>query len=506
MLENIEINSKIGTMKILKGLYVFVILLSYILFFSACKTDRHDSVIKIDREPFIEPDYSEATIPYNIAPLNFIIKEEGLSYRVNAFSSNGKDLSVKSSDGIVKFPVKSWKRLLENTQGGEITFEIVVKGDSSKLTKYNAIHLHVANEPIDSYLCYRLLYPSFETWAKISIIQRSIEDFNEEPLIENKMLKNNCMNCHTFNRNNPEKFLIHIRGSLGDTYFIDGKDISRRNLKTKDMPAGAVYPCWHPDGRYVAFSSNKVRQTFHEGRNKFIEVFDVYSSLVLYDTFENRMIPVVDKDSVEYMETFPEWSPDGKYLYFCRTEQYVKGSDYKNVKYDLVRRAFDQSSQTFGKPEVVFDAHAINKSVSFPKISPDGKYLVFTLHDYGTFSIRHRDADLYLIDLQTKQVKRMDINSNESESYHSWSSNSKWLVFSSKRGDGMTARPYFAYIGSADNIGKPFVLPQEDPTLYKTMLETFNKPEFITGEIHLDTRDFLRATKKRSIRAKGSND
>jgi len=506
MLENIEKNSEIGTMKIIKIQYVFVVSLSFILFFSACSTDRHDNIIVLDQKPLIEPDYSEVTIPYNIAPMNFIIKEDGLSYQANAFSPNGKELSVRSSDGIIKFPVDSWERLLVNTQGGEITIEILVKSEPNKWTKYNTIHLHIANEPIDSYLCYRLLYPSFETWAKISIIQRSIEDFDEESLIENKVLKSNCMNCHTFNRNNPEKFLIHIRGSLGDTYFVDGKDISRRNLKTKDMSAGAIYPCWHPEGRYVAFSSNNVKQTFHEGRDKFIEVFDIYSSLVLYDTYENRMILVVDKDSIEYMETFPEWSPDGKYLYFCRTEQYVKGSDYKDVKYDLVRRAFNESTQTFGKADVVFDAHAINKSVSFPKISPDGKCLVFTLHDYGTFSIRHPDADLYMIDLKANDVKCMDINSDKSESYHSWSSNSKWLVFSSKRGDGMTARPYFAYIGSPDNIGKPFVLPQKDPTLYKTMLETFNKPEFITGKIHLDTRDFLRATKQKSIRAKGSND
>ena len=61
----------------------------------------------------------------------------------------------------------------------------------------------------------------------------------------------------------------------------------------------------------------------------------------------------------------------------------------------------------------------------------------------------------------------MSLNSDETESYHSWSSNGKWLVFSSKRGDGLTARPYFAYFGSPDNVGKPFVLPQKDPTLYK---------------------------------------
>ena len=492
-------------MKIIKVLYFILVLLVCILFLSACKTDQYDNVLTLDKEPVIEPDYSGVTIPYNIAPTNFIIKEKGISFRMNAFSSNGTELSVKSSDGIVKFSKKSWRKLLAETQGGEIVVEVLAKTEAKKWIKYSTFRLHVANEPIDPYLCYRLLYPGFETWAQIIIKQRSIEDFNEASLVENQMIKNNCVNCHSFNRNNPEKFLIHIRGSMGDTYFVEGKDITRIDLKTKDMSAGAVYPCWHPEGRYVAFSSNKVTQSFHEGRNKNIEVFDLFSSLILYDTHENQMLSVIEEDTAKYMETFPEWSPDGKYLYYCRTKQFIEGSDFKKVKYNLVRKAFNQSSRSFGKTELVFDALAINKSVSHPKISPDGKYLVFTLHDYGTFSIWHKEADLFMLDLQTGEIHTMNINSSESESYHSWSSNSKWLVFSSKRGDGLTARPYFAYIGSPDYIGKPFVLPQKDPALYKTMLKTFNKPEFVTGKIHLDTRDFLRAAKTKAIKAQGSD-
>jgi len=96
----------------------------------------------------------------------------------------------------------------------------------------------------------------------------------------------------------------------------------------------------------------------------------------------------------------------------------------------------------------------------------------------------------------------MSLNSSETESYHSWSSNSRWLVFSSKRGDGLTARPYFAYFGSPDNVGKPFVLPQKDPALYKRMAKTFNRPEFVTGKINIDPRDFARASKKEPLKAK----
>jgi len=267
------------------------------------------------------------------------------------------------------------------------------------------------------------------------------------------------------------------------------------------MPAGAVYPAWHPSGRYVAFSSNRTGQSFHSRPDKNIEVTDQFSSLVVYDTEKNEIFKCPQEDSVKYMETFPYWSPDGQYLYYCRTKQVSPNQDYMQVKYDLVRKSFDQLSGVFGNAEIIFDALAIDKSVSFPVISPDGQYLVFTLHDYGTFSIWHKEADLYLLNLQNGKVDKMSLNSNETESWHSWSSNGRWLVFSSKRVDGLTARPYFAYFGSADNVGKPFVLPQKDPTLYKRMEETFNRPEFISGKVNVGPRDFARASKKEPLKA-----
>jgi len=268
------------------------------------------------------------------------------------------------------------------------------------------------------------------------------------------------------------------------------------------MSANAVYPSWHPTGRYVAFSSNRTVQGFHMRPESNIDVYDLFSSLVVYDVERNEMFACPEKDTVKYMETFPCWSAEGEYLYYCRTPQVKEGFDIRQVKYDLVRKSFNPVSGIFGKAEIVFDASAMNKSVSLPSISPDGNYLIFTLHDYGTFSIWHKEADLYLLNLQNGKVKRMSLNSDNTESYHAWSSNSKWLVFSSKRGDGLTARPYFAYIGSADSIGKPFVLPQKDPTLYDRMEKTFNRPEFVSGRINLGPRDFARASKQDPLKTK----
>jgi hypothetical protein len=479
-----------------------LILIMAFIFPGGCKSYNSDNIQALGREPVIDPDYSGVTIPYNIAPLNFIVLEKGKSFIINATSPNGTRLKIKSTDGVVVFPVKLWKQLAEESKSGKIKIEVISEERGKQAGRYDPLYINVAGDPVDPYLCYRLLYPGYRSWVEMKIVQRSLEDFSEKSLFENQLLEGNCVNCHSFNKNNPDKFLLHVRGSKGGTYFFDGRKLTRTALRTQEMPANAVYPAWHPSGRYVAFSSNKTVQSFHMRPEKNIEVYDQYSSLVVYDVERNEMFACPENDTVKYMETFPSWSPDGNYLYYCRTQQVKEGYDYLQVKYDLVRKTFDQASGVFGPSEVVFNALALNKSVSFPTISPDGSYLVFTLHDYGTFSIWHKEADLYLLNLQNGRADKMSLNSNETESWHSWSSNGRWLVFSSKRGDGLTARPYFAYFGTPDSVGKPFVLPQKDPSLYKRMEKTFNRPEFVTGKIRVGPRDFEMASETIPVKAR----
>ena len=471
-----------------------------IVFLAGCARIDTEFAEDTGRDPLTEPDYSGVTVPYNIAPLNFRIKEAEGNFVIEAIVVHGDKMTVKSSNGIVNFPQKAWRQLLEDNKGGEIEIRIF-SGDSKKSFKYNPFKIFISNEPADPYIAYRLLYPGYETYMELKIVQRNIESFRESSVIENQLVDKNCINCHSFNKNNPAKFMVHIRGSVGGTYFVNGEKITKTNLKTKEMDNGAVYPSWHPDGKFLTFSSNEIIQSFHSVPDKIIEVHDLASSLLLYDVEKNEIMPVHDYDTARYMDTFSEWSPDGKYLYFCRARQVDRDADFRNIKYNLARKSFNEAARTFGSAEIMFDAEAIGKSVSFPRISPDGHYLVFTLHEYGTFSIWHKEADLHLMDLQTGKTVKMNINSDESESYHSWSSNGKWLVFSSKRGDGLTARPYFAYFGSADSIGKPFVLPQKDPDLYKRMVHTFNKPEFVTGKIIPGPRKFGRAAKTKAVDA-----
>ena len=478
------------------------------LFMVSCSKGIKGTIQVTGQKPDIFPDYCDITIPPNIAPLNFSIKENGRAFKVIASDeANDYQVTINSKGRNIIFPEDKWKKLTAKSRGNKIRFKVYsFDSEKNNWKRFEDFFMNVANEPIDPYLVYRLIYPGYYSWSHIRIMQRSIESFSEESLLENQILDMNCMNCHSFNQNNPERFLVHIRGSKGGTYFIEGDKITRRDLKIDAMPGSATYPAWHPGGRYVAFSSNQVRQNFYSIATKNIEVFDLVSSLIVYDIKNNDIVLVYDSDTTKYHKTFPSWSPDGSWLYFCRAPQATTSSnvtmeDIMRTKYDIVRIPFNPESGSFGESEVVFSASEIGKSASFPRISPDGNYLVVTVADYGTFPIWHEEADLYIIDLRTGRFKKMDLNSDDTESYHTWSSNGKWLVFSSKRIDGRSARPFIAYFESWDKTGKPFVLPQKDPDHYETMLESFNIPEFVSGKIRFTPRDFERASGQEAIKA-----
>jgi WD40 repeat protein len=489
--------------KPIKRLFGVTILIFTVILFVGCRTNTSDNLQMLDREPVIDPDYSGVTVPGNIAPMNFIIREKGGHHIVKALSANGVQFSVKSKNGVVRFNLRLWRKLLKNSVGGKIKFEVYSKNTDGTVSQFKPFFMNVVDESIDPFICYRLLYPGFQAGGAMKIVQRSLESFYESSVVENQLLEDNCINCHSFRQNNPEHFLLHVRGSKKGTYFIEGNRVKRMDLRVGEMTSNAVYPSWHPFGQYVVFSSNKIVQAFHMGPDKRNEIYDLNSSLLIYSVYNNEITPcsIMDTVNTVYNETFPCWSPDGNHLYYCSTEQPKEKFDYKNIRYNLIRRSFDPGSGTFGQREVVFDADKINKSVSLPSISPDGRFVVFALSDYGTSSIWHKNADLYMLDLSTGKVSWLALNSNEAESYQSWSSNGKWIVFSSKRRDGLTARPYIAYFDSPGNMGKPFILPQKNPAVYDKMLETFNIPELITGEILVGPRDFARASERPRLKA-----
>jgi len=482
-------------------------MLTVIVLSTGCHSNHSSLTRAAGREALIEPDYCDVTVPQNIAPLNFSILEEGGQFTIRSLPSSAKgSLVLTSRKGNVRFPQKKWRALLSENKGKTLKFEITAKLENGERITYLPLSIHISEESIDPYVCYRLLYPGYESWSGMRIVQRSLEDFSESNVVENQLIEGNCINCHTFLNQDPEEFLIHVRGSLYGTYFVDGKDITRRNLRTENMAANAVYPAWHPEGRYVVFSSNEVLQVIHMLPGNRNEFYDRASKMVIFDSHLNTMKEIRENDSIEYIGTFPCWSPDGKFLYFCRTEHHKGAFDLSKQKYDLVRRPFDPLTGVFDHAEIVLNAREIGKSMSLPSISPDGKSLLVAMHAYGTSPVWHKDSDLYMLEIDSGKAERMALNSTEAESYHSWSSNGKWILFSSKRGDGRTSRPHIAYFASPDDVGKAFVLPQKDPGLYQRLELSFNRPEFVTGKIRIKPRNIAAAAKENPVHANWAAD
>lgn len=482
----------------MKNSLLSLILLLFLV--TGCKISPLKKAVASGRDPLIEPDYTGIIIPPNIAPLNFAIKDKASGYFTRISSGNSPDIRIRSAKGKIRIPLKKWKRLLEENQGSNLEIEICIR-NKGKWEKLNTITNHISADPIDPYLTYRLIYPGYESWEELSIMQRELATFSERPVIENSLVDQNCVNCHSFNNANTDDFLYHMRGSLGGTYFYSKGEFRKVNLKTEEMKNSAVYPRWHPSGHFVAFSSNKIVQQFHSANPNRIEVSDLESSLVLYDVVKNEMSDLKPEGWEESMDTYPEWSPDGNYLYFCRAKKAGDVFVYSDVHYNLFRAPFDQATGKTGRPELIFDASKAGKSISFPRISPDGKYLAVTLHDYGCFPIWHHEADIYLINLSTLDTLNLQLNSDYSDSYHSWSSNSRWMAFSSRRSDGLTTRIYISEINSDGSSSKPFSVPQQDPEFYDRFLKSYNVPELSTLRIKVKPGKMRKIAKGKAIQA-----
>jgi dipeptidyl aminopeptidase/acylaminoacyl peptidase len=175
----------------------------------------------------------------------------------------------------------------------------------------------------------------------------------------------------------------------------------------------------------------------------------------------------------------------------------------REVKYNLYKKSFDPATLQFSPRELVFDAIAMGQSGVLPRVSPDGRFLLFTMAEYGYFHIWHHDADLWLLDLQTQEARPLsEVNSADTESYHSWSSNGRWLLFSSRRDDGVFTRPFMAHIDAQGHASKPFELPCADPDYHRQFMRSYNIPEFMRGPVSISPQTFADVLKGDGVNVK----
>ncbi|MCP4610931.1 MAG: cytochrome C biosynthesis protein [Planctomycetes bacterium] len=462
----------------------------------------------IDRQPIIFPDYTETILPPNIAPTNFIIKEKGKAYYVKISSEKGRDIEIFTKSPNINIPIKPWENLLKQNCEQPLVITIFVNDEKNKWSRYVPIENKIAKEAINTHLVYRLMKPLYQYWDKLGIYQRDLTSYDESPIVLNSTMGKNCVNCHSFHNYNPDRMIFHMRAGAVGTSMILAYDNEIHKVDTSTSFNHATsYRSWHPNGKVIAFAFNTVKQIFHaHGKN--LDVYDRISDLLLYNVQTNTISTSPKISTPERMETYPEWSPDGKYLYFCSSpglDVYDKDEEpLKKMKYDLMRIRYDLETDTWGQIEPVLKASELGLSVAHPKPSPDGKHILFCLSEYSYFPLYMPDSDLYILDTQTKEFRKAEkINSSRAESYHCWSSNGRWIVFSSKRQDGICTHPYFSYFDSNGNFSKPFLLPQEDPEYNQLRVVVYNIPEFVNGPVKISTQKIIKAAwSKQIIKAK----
>lgn len=474
-----------------------IILLLLAVFALASCTPTPKNVRTSNELPPVYPDYADVTIPVNIAPLNFLVRG------AKAVSVVAADVTVSSCGDEVTFNEKEWRRLVEQNKEITVTVTALMNGE---WTQYKPFSWHVVADKLDPYLTYRLIEPDYEVFSHLSLQERCIENFDERPICHHEQVGNRCMNCHAYAGQNPSLSMLYVRGEGGGAILNRNGQLHKLNLKTPEMASGSVYYSFSPNGRYLVFSTNNIIPAFHSKPSKRLEVYDAVSDVYVADLQENRIFtsPLL-ADSAAF-ETFPTFAPDGKRIYFCAAPRVSLPGQLSQLQYSLVSIGFDQLTGTLGTSlDTLVNARrptadALRSqltSVCHPRVSPDGKYMLYTVAHYGTFPIWHPEADQQLMDLQTRRTVTLEnVNSPRSDTYHSWSSSSRWFVFASKRDDGLYGKPYFCYIDRQGRAHKPFCLPQKHPSFYDHCLKSFNAPELGRGPLPFTSADVANAMRR----------
>lgn len=476
------------------------------------------SRVGTDALPEIFPDYSDVTVPCNIAPLNFMITEEGYEECVARITTPDGMQQTYGKGLKVQMPIDEWHSMLDASKGNSLKVEVWGK-KAGEWFSFSPFEIHVADIPMDEYVSYRLVEPTYVAWNYMELVQRNISTFEETQFFNNSITANDrakgqCINCHSYQNYKTDNMLFHVRLSNGSTVIVNDGKISRVDLKRDYTISSGVYPSWHPTEKLVAFSTNLTRQSFYTAHPDKIEVYDLESDMILYDV-ETDSVSIISNDP-DLLEVYPSWSPDGKYLYYCKSAPLPEElrdkdirSTYQKVQYNLYRKSFDVPSRRFGEEELVYEAASKDKSATLPRISPDGQYIIFPEGHYGCFHTRHGDADIVClplngqfplsVDLESEDSRAVDLTKFNSvgyaDTYPTWSSNGHWIMCSSRRGDGNYSRLYFSYFNNG-KVEKAFMLPQEDPEQNTFRLKCYNRPEFMIEPVKISVNEFSRVFSK----------
>ena len=447
---------------------------------------------------FMFPDYGDSIVlPPNIAPLNFSVNGK-IRLRVNCGET---ELLDKNYRGQVRFKLKTWRRWLNTARERQQPLRLEI-GTAERA--YAPLHWFVANDTIDPYLVYRLVVPTDGVYNILGIYQRDLSNFSTTALTLNSVSENNCMNCHTFRNGDAAEMTVHWRKPSEGTLIRNGEGDTKIVLPSNagDFNLRLTYPAYHPQGRYIAFSTNLLLgYGCYEAHRRFFDPGDSIAHIVVYDIQTNHLFSDRLLWQEERLLSYPAWSPDGRTLYFCSAPAPGNAADslsekqkIESIRFSVACIGFDPETGRFGDSvQTLLAADDYNGSFSLPRVNPAdpncmavsiGTFSSFPSQTYGDLGLvflnrsfsKHGFAPQDTLTYSPVYEPATALNTPEAESYHSWSRNGRWIVYTGKQMDGYFALPYIAYF-DGKTFSKPFLLPQKAGDWYRSSLKSYNLPE-----------------------------
>jgi tetratricopeptide (TPR) repeat protein len=421
---------------------------------------------------------------------------------------------------------KTWAAIRERAVEHPATITITgqAETDRGQPLSRGAMQLTVSRDPVGAPIFYRdvPLMPSATERGVIKPLASSAV-----PLIEWRMRNisqpsshvvmtdlHSCANCHSFSRDGKMLGLDMDGPQNNKGLYALAPVAPKMTVRTQDTISWAKFTGEmdsqsrlgfmsqvSPDGRYVATTikppGTKGWQFYYIANfldYRFLQVFyPTRGILAWYDREAQKMQPLPGADDPKLVQASAMWSPDGRYLVFARAEAkdpnpadgklaaYANDPAEVQIQYDLYRIPFNGGRG--GKAEPIAGASQNGMSNSFPKISPDGKWMVFVQAHNG--QLMRPDGKLYIVPAAGGKARLMNCNMPPMNSWHSFSPNGRWMVFSSK-GRSPYTQMFLTHIDENGN-DTPAILIENSTAANRAV----NIPEFVnmnpSGIEHIDT-------------------
>jgi len=384
-----------------------------------------------------------------------------------------------------RFPSKVWQRLRRNAITHDARLQ--VKGlklngagqKSGAVQASEVVRFRISRDPADNYIVYRLVAPPFSSAKTPDLFVRDIR--KEKPKLFLSARRKYCVNCHCFSskRGNTGKLSLQVRSldAAGRKLpvYLGIYDIDRRSGYRVQLPFEiqmTTYMAWSPDQKKLAFSANQkiaaLKPILYETQLAGMSTSDI----AIYDIDRNEAYLVPGASDPNMLEVYPRWSPDQRLIVFSRSPV---GDHPAHIFYDLYAVPVDGGKDRPARP--IEGAVKNGRSNYFPRFSPDGRWLSFCQCDGG--DLIRSSSDIYLKSGDLKgPPHRLACNvAHAADSWHSWSSNSRWIVFASKREGGVYAYLYLTHIDETGRASPAIRVPMR-----KKPHASFNIPEFVAHD------------------------